>query len=226
MPVASGPSVGLTPSGKALAVTRRALRDRGNVEFHEAGADDLPLEENSQDFGYSLGVLHHIPDTEGAMRDCVAKLRPGAPFLVYLYYRLENRPVWFRAMWHTSDFARRALSRLPFGARRLGAESLAALAYLPLARLAQVGQRQGFNVSNWPLSHYRDVSYYTMRTDALDRFGTRLERFTRAEIEAMMNRCGLVDVRFRAGPPYWVAVGRKAASSSSASVRSTICRME
>ena len=55
-----------------------------------------------------------------------------------------------------------------------------------------------------------------MRTDALDRFGTRLEhRFTRKEIEAMMKAAGLEDVRFREDEPYWVACGRKPAKASS-----------
>ena len=67
------------------------------------------------------------------------------------------------------------------------------------------------SVSNLPLSHYRDKSFYTMRTDALDRFGTRLEhRFTRSEIEAMMAEAGLVDIRFRENEPFWVACGIKA----------------
>jgi len=50
-----------------------------------------------------------------------------------------------------------------------------------------------------------------MRTDALDRFGTRLEhRFSRVQIDAMMRASGLIDIRFREGEPYWVACGRKA----------------
>ena len=48
------------------------------------------------DFGYSLGVLHHLEDTQAGMAACVRKLKPGAPFLVYIYYALENRPIWFR----------------------------------------------------------------------------------------------------------------------------------
>ena len=49
-----------------------------------------------------------------------------------------------------------------------------------------------------------------MQTDALDRFGTRLEkRFTKEEIKRMMEEAGLQDVRFNDGPPYWVAVGTK-----------------
>ena len=49
-----------------------------------------------------------------------------------------------------------------------------------------------------------------MRTDALDRFGTRLEqRFTRSEIGEMMTAAGLDDIRFSEREPYWVACGRK-----------------
>src|SRR4051812_20655115 len=52
------------PSGEALGVARRMLAKFRNVEFYQAGVDDTPLAPNSQDFGYSLGVLHHIPDPE------------------------------------------------------------------------------------------------------------------------------------------------------------------
>jgi hypothetical protein len=49
-----------------------------------------------------------------------------------------------------------------------------------------------------------------MRTDALDRFGTRLEqRFTRDQIRAMMTAAGLIRIRFGDAIPYWTAVGFK-----------------
>ena len=49
-----------------------------------------------------------------------------------------------------------------------------------------------------------------MRTDALDRFGTRLEqRFTREEIKDMMKNAGLGDIEFSKSKPFWVAVGFK-----------------
>lgn len=200
----------IDPSDKALAVARRTLDRHENVLFHHAGVDDIPLAQDSQDFGYSLGVLHHIPDTEAALRDCVAKLKPGAPFLVYLYYSFDNRPAWFRAVWRASDQLRKLLARLPFGARKTITTMLAATVYWPLTRVALLGERMGANVENLPLAPYRHHSFYTMKTDALDRFGTRLEqRFSRAEIEAMMQRSGLINITFRDGVPYWVACGRK-----------------
>ena len=201
----------IDPAAKALDVARRRLAGAANVRFHQAGVDSIPLADGSQDFGYSLGVLHHIPDTTLAIRQCVAKLKPGAPFLVYLYYAFDNRPPWFRSVWRASDRVRRVLSRSPFPVRKVVTSAIAATIYWPITRIALLLEKAGRDVRNVPLSSYRQYSFYTMRTDALDRFGTRLEqRFTRAEIEAMMRAAGLIDIRFRDGVPYWVACGRKA----------------
>ena len=49
-----------------------------------------------------------------------------------------------------------------------------------------------------------------MRTDALDRFGTRLEkRFRRQEIITMLQSAGFKDIRFSDTQPFWCAVGIK-----------------
>ena len=201
----------IDPAEKALNVARRRLAELPNVSFHHAGIDDMPLPDGSQDFGYALGVLHHVPDPEAAMAACVRKLKPGAPFLAYIYYAFDNKPSWFRTIWAATDAPRRAISRLPIGPRKMVTNAIATLVYFPLARSAGLLEKVGVNVANLPLSPYRYRSFYSMRTDALDRFGTRLEhRFTRNEIEGMMRRSGLTDVAFRDGVPYWVACGIKA----------------
>jgi SAM-dependent methyltransferase len=160
------------------------------------------------DFGYSLGVLHHVPDTARGLAACVRKLRPGAPFLLYLYYALDNRGFAYRSLWRASDVLRGRIARLPHGARLAITRLIAALVYLPAARSARVLESLGVPVSGLPLSFYRHRSFYTMQTDSYDRFATPLEqRFTRGEIEAMMRAAGLRAIRFREAPPYWCAVG-------------------
>lgn len=196
----------------AIEVARRNLARIGNVRFHRAAADRIPLTDGSQDFGYALGVLHHIPDPERALVQAVKKLRPGGQMLIYIYYALENRSSAYRALWRVSDAVRKGVSRLPFAARRLISDATAALIYWPLARTSLLAERLGANPSQIPLSSYRSKSFYTLRTDALDRFGTKLEqRFTREQIEQMMRRAGLEDIRFSDEVPYWVAIGRRAA---------------
>ncbi len=194
----------------ALEVARRSLAEHANVSFHRASVDDGALPANSQDFGYSLGVLHHIPDTGAALRSCVALLKPGAPFLVYLYYAFDNRPALFRFAWHCSDLFRRFIHRLPSRPKHTVTDALACVVYWPLAKLSLLGERCGLDVSNVPLSYYRNHSFYTMRTDSRDRFGTPLEqRFTRGQIEQMMQAAGLQDIRFSEDAPFWCAVGIK-----------------
>jgi SAM-dependent methyltransferase len=198
-------------SAAALAVARRTLAEQPNCVLHHASVDALPLEDAAADFGYSLGVLHHIPDTQAGINACVARLKPGAPFLIYLYYAFDNRPWWFRALWQASNLARIVISRLPHGLRYVISQLLAGTLYWPLARLAGLGERLGLNVEHWPLAAYRQRSWYVMRNDALDRFGTRLERrFTRAEIAAMLHAAGLRDISFSPAVPYWCALGYKA----------------
>ena len=55
----------------------------------------ISIKENSQDFGYCLGVLHHTPDPQKGLISCVSKLKKGSPFLLYLYYRFHNRHKWY-----------------------------------------------------------------------------------------------------------------------------------
>ena len=74
----------------ALIVARKILSNQSNVTFYAASFDDHPLPADSQDFGYSLGVLHHVPDTSAAIRSCVSILKQGGPLLIHLYYAFDN----------------------------------------------------------------------------------------------------------------------------------------
>ena len=206
------PRVGLLhcidASGAALEVAKQNLAPMANCAFHHASVANMPLADQSMDFGYSLGVLHHVPDTQAALRACARPLKPGAPFLLYLYYRFDNRPTWFRLLWRSTDLVRRVVSALPFKARLAVSQTAAVFIYVPLANLARGLEKLGFAVDGLPLASYRRSSFYTMRTDALDRFGTRLEqRFTRAEIAAMMDAAGFERIEFSPSDPYWCAVG-------------------
>lgn len=192
----------------AIEVAQENLSTNKNVTFHKASLDSDCLPQKSQDFGYSLGVLHHVPNPVAAIRSCVNLLKPGAPLLLYLYYSFDNRPWWFRIIWRVSDFARRIIYRLPPLLKRTITEIIALFVYVPLTTFSRLMEKLGFNVTSIPLSYYRNYSFYTMRTDARDRFGTPLEhRFSRKQIKEMMQGAGLEDVHFSDSAPYWCAVG-------------------
>jgi ubiquinone/menaquinone biosynthesis C-methylase UbiE len=197
----------------AINVAKQNLDKLDNCEFIQGGVGDRVLEEESMDFGYSLGVLHHVPNTRDAIKECSSFLKKGSPFLLYLYYNFDNRSKFFILIWKFSEVIRLIISKLPHGLRYVSSVILATFVYFPLAKLAKLLEISGVRgslIEAMPLSSYRDLSFYTMRTDALDRFGTQLEqRFTKAEITAMLSEAGLENIKFSDETPYWCAVATK-----------------
>jgi len=194
----------------AIQIAKLNLSNFNNCEYHNISVDELPFKDCSMDFGYSLGVLHHVPDTQAGLNSCVVKLKVGAPFLLYLYYNFDNRPYWYKLIWHPTNILRGSISSLPHSLRYWVCQFIAALVYYPIARFSWVIEKLGFNSKNIPLSIYKNLSFYLMRTDALDRFGTRLEqRFTRKQVNDMMLKAGLENIKFSSSEPFWCAVGYK-----------------
>ena len=105
---------------------------------------------------------------------------------------------------------RRLISKMPGFIKNFICEVIALLIYFPLSRFALLLEKFGILPDSWPLARYRNCGYYIMRTDALDRFATRLEkRFSRHEIRTMLQSAGFTDIRFSESQPFWCAVGIK-----------------
>ena len=200
----------IEPSVEAISVAKKNLINFKNINYINSEVNKKILIKNSQDFGYCLGVLHHIPDTLNGIKICSMMLKKNAPFLIYLYYKFDNRNFLFKSLWKISDFLRLLICFLPFNIKKLFTDFLALLIYYPLAKLSYVIDKFGIKTSSMPLSFYKNKSFYTMRTDSLDRFGTKLEkRFTKSEIENLLSMSGFKDIKFSEKTPFWVATCRK-----------------
>jgi len=195
--------------GLSIEVAARNTRSTGRVLCVQADLADLPLRPQSMDFAYSLGVLHHVAETQRALARLVDVVRPGGRVLIYLYYALENRSGPYRLVFRVSDRLRRWTSRLPTPLLVSFASAVAALAYFPLARAARLLRRAGYPkiAAAVPLAFYADLSFRMMRNDSLDRFGTAVEkRYTQDSMRALLEDAGLVRVAFSPDPPYWHAI--------------------
>ena len=194
----------------AINVAKKNLKDYNNIEYKLASVDETNIRKNSLDFGYSLGVLHHLPDTELAIKSCSNLLKSGAPFLLYLYYAFDNKPKWYKVVWKISELGRYIINKMPPALKFFISNIIAIFIYYPLSKMSKLLDFFRFNIDNFPLSYYSNKSFYTMRTDARDRFGTPLEkRFTRQEIEKMMINSGFKNIKFSNKKPFWVVVGLK-----------------
>ncbi len=195
---------------KALNVAKNNLKNNKNCILINSNHINIPIKKQSMDFGYSLGVLHHIKDTQKAITNIADLLKPGAPFLIYLYYSFENKSYFYKFLWKCSDYLRIITSRLPFGIKKFICLIIAIIIYYPISKSHSIFQKMGLKLNNYPLSYYSNKSFYTMKTDALDRFGTKLEkRFSKDEIFQMLSKAGFINIKFGKKAPYWCAVGYK-----------------
>ena len=204
--------IGLDPS-KAIYAADELVGKNEKVELVMASTDNIPFPDGYFDFGYSLGVLHHIPDTQKALNDSAKKIKSGGYFLLYLYYNLDNRPFYFKIFYWLSNLIRLVVSKLPAGLKKAICAFLAVVIYMPFVLLCRflriIGVREGIR-RHIPLQAYERQSFYVIRNDSLDRFGTPLEqRFSRKQIKEMMEKAGLSDIVFSEKLPYWHAVGKK-----------------
>lgn len=196
----------------AIFAADKLLGKIENVRLTQASVETIPFDDETFDFAMSVGVLHHIPDTQQAMKDCVRKVKKGGHFYCYLYHNLETRGWWFKTLFWLSDQIRKVVCRLPAGLKRVVCDMLAVIIYMPLVLwvrfLVLIGLRKV--AVKMPLAAYNDKSFFVIRNDALDKFGTKLEqRFSKAQVIQMMENCGLVDVRVSPKSPFYHAIGKK-----------------
>jgi SAM-dependent methyltransferase len=196
----------LEPSHLAVEVLKQKFdKEKRVVILHESiGLNSIPNE--SLDLGMCLGVLHHIPNTALAIKDISKKIRSGGTFHAYLYYKLDHKPLHYRTLFLISTPLRWFISRMPHSIRRSISQVIALVVYWPLARTAKLLAARGKDISNFPLHHYANKPFVMLANDALDRFGTSLEkRFSKAEITEML-RLANFDVStlvFSDVEPFW-----------------------
>lgn len=201
----------IDPSNAILAADY-LLNDIQNVRISKASVETIPFDDETFDFAMSIGVLHHIPDTQKAMTDCVKKVKKGGYFYVYLYHNLESRGLLFKSVFIFSEGIRRIVSKFPPVLKRISCDILAATTYMPFIYIGRLLNSVGLkNLSNkMPLKDYQYKSFFIIRNDALDKFGTTLEqRFSKEEVIMLMQNSGLNNITVSPYSPYYHAIGKK-----------------
>ena len=198
---------------KAVLSASKLLATKDNVRISQASVDNIPFVDNTFDLVFSLGVLHHVPDTRGAVKKCVEKVKQNGYILLYLYYNLENRGVVFKALFHMSNSLRWIVSKLPSKIKIAVCDVLAILIYMPFVTISRMMIRLKVSseiIHRIPLSWYADKTFNIIRNDSLDRFGTPLEqRFSKAQISEMLENAGCSNILFADNAPFWRVIAQK-----------------
>ncbi len=163
------------------------LGQRANVHLAQADIFALPFRPDTFDRAYSIGVLHHTPDTELAFKRVASAVRSGGQMAVYLYARYGPGA-------RTSDAIRRITTRLP--TRVLLALTTVAIPLHYIYRLPGVGPVLRFAFPISPDRHWR-----WRWLDTFDWYSPRYQwKFLYPEVFRWFRANGFRDVELFDGP--------------------------
>ncbi len=203
----AGARVTAVDLGASIDVARRNLP--ASVLTVQADAEALPFEPKSFDIVMSIGVLHHLPDTERALQSITRYARPGGHVHIYLYWVPERR--WHRSVLRAVTAARHVTTALPHRVLHALCYPLAAVLHVSVVapyRVLRTRRRTARAAAVLPLKTYADYPFSVLVNDQFDRFSAPLERrFTADEVRSAMQAAGLEDIVLIAHHG-WVADGR------------------
>jgi ubiquinone/menaquinone biosynthesis C-methylase UbiE len=72
----------------AVSTTRKRMEAFGlEADIRQGDAENLPFEDDSFDFVFSWGVIHHSSDMDSALSELVRVCRPGGELVIMVYNR-------------------------------------------------------------------------------------------------------------------------------------------
>lgn len=198
----------------AVEIAARNTQGTG-ARVIQADLNHLPFQKESFDLVYSMGVLHHLPDPEGAFRYLLRFVKPGGEFRMFLYWAAERQPL--------KKFLLKAVSALRMLTIRMPHRLLYPLSYVaaslvwtwfvwPYRVLKQIPMLSGI-ADRLPLRQYSRYPFRTCVNDQFDRLSAPLERrYSRAQVEQFLKSAGLEEINVF--PNFgWVASGKKLVST-------------
>jgi len=170
----------------------------------------LPFDNDSFDFVYSYGVLHHLRSPKEGLQELVRTLKPGARAAAYLYEDFSDRAVVWRRLLAAANQLRRVTPRLPhhvlYHLCKAAAPVIYALFTIPFLLLSRI-PRIGFLAAGFPFRHA--TGPFSLAGDLYDRFSVPIEwRYSRAKALALFQDAGLQDVMV-AKDRGWMVAGIK-----------------
>jgi SAM-dependent methyltransferase len=166
----------------AVDAAHRNLGERDNTAFVQADVFDLPFRPGSFDLIYSIGALHHTPDTRAAFARLPRLLRPGGRIAIWVYRRER------RVGYVVSDVLRRLTTRME-NERLLGLCRLAG----PLGGFYRTRLGRYFTPL-LPASRHPDPQWRVL--DTFDWYAPKYQwKHDWPEVEGWFRDAGLTDVR-------------------------------
>ena len=170
----------------------------------------LPFADDTFDFIYSYGVLHHLPSPLDGLRELVRVLKPGAQVALYLYEDFRERPRLWRWLLDSANACRDVTTTLPpallYRLCQVGSPVAYAAFTVPYRVLSRIPAARSFSAA---IPYRHGTGPFSLVGDLYDRFSAPIERrYTREAALAFVRDGGLEEVRI-VNDRGWMIAGRK-----------------
>lgn len=171
---------------RAVEAAHRNVGGRANVHIAQANVFELPFRDGTFDFIFSLGVLHHTPDTKAAFDRLPNLLRSDGRIAIWLYSNYGG--------WRPSELYRYVTPRLP--KRLLHGLTYVAVPLYYVHKIPVVGPLLSFLT---PISHHPKARWRVL--DTFDWYSPKYQwKHSYEEVFPWFEQQGLTDIRVLGSP--------------------------
>lgn len=185
-------------------VTQQRLTQQqiNNVTVIKGSALNLPIKDNSINWVYSFGVLHHTTSPEQGFKEISRVGKQRASVTMYLYSDLKEFPLLRLGMQFTK-FIRLITKRLPLPALKLFCKLFTPIIFILFTLPARLLKASGFKrVGNRiPYGHSKDLN--EIYGELYDRFGAQIEHRYNKNSLTELYKCTNIDMQGIGQIPIW-----------------------
>ena len=204
-------SIIISDASDAIFVARNNLREIENAIFLKFDIDQCPIKKEIIDFGFCLGVLHHLPYDLKDLQLCINNIYDCCKEnLYYVYWKFDQRSKLFKSIYYISNELRLFTIKIKnYSARKILSHILTLFVYYPFILINRFFNFIGLPIKNMPLVFYTNMNYSRIRQDAYDKYFTLIEyRYSKKDLNKIFLQKYRV-LRFSNKIPHWTFLAIK-----------------
>lgn len=160
--------------GIYVANKRSKILKLNNIHPIRASLDQIPIKNEVFDFGYSFGVLHHMPQPSDGMKEVSRTLKKGSSFLTYLYSDLTEKPV-LKFLLKPVTFLRKITHKMSIPVLKIFCYLMMTPIFILLVIPSRFLKLIGMSSLAMKIPHHHNKSFISLYGELFDRFGAQIE---------------------------------------------------
>ena len=171
-------------------VTKQRLNNLNikNITVVRADLSKIPIKDNIIDWGYSFGVLHHMPSPELGFREISRILKQNSKVVMYLYSDLREKP-FLRLLLFPINILRKFTKKMSLSCLKITCYLIMPFIFLFLTIPARIIKFLGFQNFSLKIPHHHNKTIISIYGELYDRLGAQIEfRYSINDLKSIFSK--------------------------------------